>query len=215
MKKSIIICLLVIGFTQAHAQKFALGVKAGITSSTLLSSGFSGFKDLKSTSNYNGALLGVYSQVGILGFYLQPEAYLRNYNFTVNYDSLNTSLSSLSNKLYYIDVPVLFGKSFFKIFSVKAGPSFQFLLNNDGSVINPANNQTVHLDKGSFNQLVVGFQAGASIDISRISVDIRYDFGLNKIGNVAKSYSSNLQNVDFSSRASILMFTVGYKFIKL
>lgn len=215
MKKFLLLLACSVSFFTVHAQKFDFGAKVGISSTSLVSNNFSDLNSFKSMQNYNGALLGLYSQIGIAGFYIQPEMYIRNNNFKINYDSLGTSLGSVENKLYYIDVPVLFAKRFLKVIMVKGGPSFQFLLNADGNVTNPASNQPVKLDKGSFNNLLVGFQAGVSVDISRISIDLRYDLSVNNIGAVAKSYTSSLNNVDFSSRASVFMVSVGYKFIKI
>jgi hypothetical protein len=68
------------------------------------------------------------------------------------------------------------------------------------------------LEKGNYNDFVVGAQLGIGVEIWKLCFDARYDFSLNPIGNVA-AVVNNSQNVDFSSRSSMLQFTVGYKFI--
>jgi hypothetical protein len=139
--------------------------------------------------------------------FVQPEISFRNLNFTVNSNG-TTSPSSAATKLNYIDVPVLFGKKVLGVINVCAGPNFQFLVNQDLSANNASN-----LATGNYNNFVVGAQIGVGFDVWKLCFDARYDFSINSIGNAASAV--NTQNVDFSSRASMLQFTVGYKFINL
>jgi len=188
-----------------HGQGFVFGVKAGLTNTQIIGSDF---KNFEVPSSSNGFLIGTFARVSLVSFYIQPEICFRNLNFNVN-SSGGTSPSSATTKLNYIDVPVMFGKKILKIFNVSAGPNFQFLVNQDLSSSN-AN----LLEKGNYNDFVVGAQLGAGVEIWKLCFDIRYDFSINSIGNVA-SVVNNSQNVDFSSRAAMLQFTVGYKFVDL
>lgn len=202
--KNIFIVLTVLFALNANAQTFQLGIKAGLTNTQIVGADF---KNFEVPSSFNGFVVGAFSRIGIAGFYVQPELSFRNLNFTVNSNG-TTSPSSAATKLNYIDVPVLFGKKVLGIINVCAGPNFQFLVNQDLSANNASN-----LATGNYNDFVVGAQIGVGFDVWKLSFDARYDFSINSIGNAANAV--NTQNVDFSSRASMLQFTVGYKFINL
>ena len=202
--KKIFVILIVLFALNAHAQTFQLGIKAGLTNTQIIGADF---KNFEVPSSSNGILIGAFSRIGFAGMFVQPELCFRNLNFTVN-SSGTTSPSSAATKLNYIDVPVLFGKKVLGVINVCAGPNFQFLVNQDLSATNVSN-----LATGNYNDFVVGAQVGVGFDVWKLCFDARYDFSINSIGNTASAV--NTQNVDFSSRASMLQFTVGYKFINL
>jgi hypothetical protein len=202
--KKIFIVLIVLFALNANSQSFQLGLKAGLTNTQIIGSDF---KNFEVPSSSNGILIGAFSRIGFAGMFVQPEISFRNLNFTVNSNG-TTSPSSAATKLNYIDVPILFGKKVLGVINVCAGPNFQFLVNQDLSANNASN-----LATGNYNNFVVGAQVGVGFDVWKLCFDARYDFSINSIGNAASAV--NTQNVDFSSRASMLQFTVGYKFINL
>lgn len=202
--KNILVVAVLLFSLHLNAQTFQLGVKAGLTNTQIIGADF---KNFEVPSSSNGFVVGAFSRIGIAGFFLQPELSFRNLNFTVNSNG-TSSPSSAATKLNYIDVPVLFGKKVLGVINVSAGPNFQFLVNQDLSTTNAAN-----LAKGNYNNFVVGAQIGVGFDVWKLCFDARYDFSINSIGSAANAVNS--QNVDFSSRASMLQFTVGYKFINL
>lgn len=203
--KNLLLITLVIFTIKVNGQGFVLGAKAGLTNTQIIGADF---KNFEIPSSSNGFLIGGFARVSLIGFYIQPEICFRNLNFTVN-STGTTSAASSATMLNYIDIPVMFGKKILNVINVSAGPSFQFLVNKDLT----ANNINT-LEKGNYNDFVVGVQLGVGAEIWKLCFDIRYDFSINSIGNVA-SVVNNSQNVDFSSRASMLQFTVGYKFIDL
>ena len=202
--KKIFIVLIVLFALNAHSQTFQLGLKAGLTNTQIIGSDF---KNFEVPSSSNGILIGAFSRIGFAGMFVQPEISFRNLNFTFNSNG-TTSPSSAATKLNYIDVPILFGKKVLGVINVCVGPNFQFLVNQDLSANNASN-----LATGNYNNFVVGAQIGVGFDVWKLCFDARYDFSINSIGNAASAV--NTQNVDFSSRASMLQFTVGYKFINL
>lgn len=206
MNKITLLLLFLVFFSGLKAQEFVLGAKAGLTSTQVIGSDF---KSFSSPDNYNGFLVGAYTRVGLVSFFIQPEILFRNLNFSV----ANNNNSSASNNLSYIDVPVLFGKKFLKLVRVSAGPNFQFLVNKDITVSN-ASNAVDPIKGGDFKNFVLGAQAGLGVDIWKLSFDIRYDFSLTQIGEAAKLVNNN-NSVDFSTRASMFQFSIGYRFIKL
>jgi hypothetical protein len=203
--KNLMLITLVIFTIKVNGQGFVLGAKAGLTNTQIIGTDF---KNFQIPSSSNGFLIGAFARVSLIGFYIEPEISFRNLNFTVN-STGTTSAANTATMLNYIDVPVMFGKKILKFINVSAGPNFQFLVNKD---LTASNINT--LEKGNYNDFVVGAQLGIGVEIWKLCFDARYDFSLNPIGNVA-AVVNNSQNVDFSSRASMLQFTVGYKFIDL
>jgi len=201
--KNLLLITLVIFTIKVSGQGFVLGAKAGLTNTQIIGADF---KSFQIPSSSNGFLIGAFARVSLVSFYIQPEVSFRNLNFTVN-SAGTTSATNTATMLNYIDVPVMFGKKILKIFNVSAGPNFQFLVNKD---LTASNINT--LGKGNYNDFVLGVQLGVGVEIWKLCFDARYDFSINPIGNVA-TVVNNSQNVDFSSRASMLQFTVGYKFI--
>ncbi len=206
MNKITLLLLFLVCFSVSKAQEFALGAKVGLTSTQVIGSDF---KSFSSPDNYNGFLLGAYTRIGLVSFFIQPEILFRNLNFSV----ANNNNSSASNKLSYIDVPVLFGKKILKLVRVSAGPNFQFLVDKDVTISN-ASGTVDPLKEGDFKNFVLGAQAGLGVDVWKLSFDVRYDFSLTQIGAAAQ-LANNSNSVDFSTRASMLQFSIGYRFIKL
>lgn len=209
IKKILLITAFVGMYATTQAQEFVLGAKLGVTTTQVLGSDY---KNFSTPDNYNGLLLGAYTRLSFVGFFVQPEILLRNLNFNIN-NKQNGANSTAKNNLTYVDVPVLFGKKLLKLVRLSAGPNFQFLVNKDISISNAS--VVDPIKEGDFNNFVLGAQAGIGVDVWKLSFDIRYDFSLSKIGEAAKLVNTNANNTDFSSRASMLQFSVGYRFIKL
>ncbi len=209
IKKLILITAFVGMYATTQAQEFVLGAKLGVTTTQVLGSDY---KNFSTPDNYNGLLLGAYTRLSFVGFFVQPEILLRNLNFNIT-NKQNGANSTAKNNLTYVDVPVLFGKKILKLVRLSAGPNFQFLVNKDISISNASFVDPIK--EGDFNNFVLGAQAGIGVDVWKLSFDLRYDFSLSKIGEAAKLVNTNANNTDFSSRASMLQFSVGYRFIKL
>jgi hypothetical protein len=200
MKKLLSICVLVIGVYAAQAQTLDFGLKAGLNFSELSNNIPAQFN---ATNAATGFVAGAYGRVGILGFFTQPELLYsqRKGAYTSNVDG-----SAVINTLSYLDVPVLFGYKL--LFArVNIGPSFQFLMNANQEASDAAKDP--NFSKDNFNKSVVGYQAGFGVDLSRLSVDLRYDGGLNSLGK--EIVTSTGMKIDYSTRASMWQLTVGFK----
>lgn len=194
MKKSILsLALVVLLATTTMAQNISLGVKLGANISSFTSlpagatNGGSGF-------GLNG---GVFARFKIAGFYLQPEL-----TFSQRVGKLKDPLTETSITVSYLDLPVLFGRSFFGgVFRANLGPVFATALGSSVDVKTPLGNVsggTVN-DLTSFN---TGLQVGVGSDLGSITLDLRYEYMFNTI-------SSNT-----SPRFNGIHFAVGYKFLK-
>lgn len=197
MKKVIVFGVLLCLAGSIHAQKFVLGLKAGVNRGSM-STKFSGFSE---EANY-GFVAGVYSRFGILGFFAQPE-----FQFNQRRGTLTGNNSEANQTLSYIDVPLLVGKKFLKITRFYAGPNLQFLMNASQSGINDPN-----FNKSNFNNFAVGGILGCGVDILKVSVDLRYDFSITNLG---KEITVGGNKFDYSTRAGMWQLTVGYKLLDL
>jgi hypothetical protein len=203
MKKTIILTLSIFLFTigVASAQiipSFAFGVKGGLNYTSFPSNG------VFNNSNRAGYLAGVWARVGGLGFNFQPELYVTGKNVKIDAPSeLNQTENTA--KFTSIDVPLLLGG---KIGALGlggrfyGGPVFSFTVNKDQSLIEAGKDAT-HLDYKDANY---GVQVGAGIDISSLSIDLRYEGGLNKI-----PYGSG----DSHTRVSVFSLALAYKLFSL
>ncbi len=204
MKKLFLLSALTIFISTAKSQEFDLGVHAGISRSSMVQN----FADFGSANTITGFTGGLYTKFKFLGFFVMPEV-----NYTQRGGDIQNYLGQTvaSNTIHYIDVPVLAGKQFFKFFRVNAGPVFQFAMGNE-----TASSLATYTNNSSVNSFVLGLQAGAGIDIWKLSLDVRYDTGITDAAKVVVSNSSpTISSLNYSSRSSMFIFTLGYRFIKL
>ena len=200
MKKTIIltlsICLFTIGMASAQIiPSFAFGVKGGLNYTAFPSNG------IFNNSNRAGYLAGVWARVGGLGFNFQPELYLTSKNINVSAPNETENKAKFTS----LDVPLLLGG---KIGALGlggrfyGGPVFSFAVNKDQSV-GDATTKVTGLDYKSANY---GFQVGAGVDISSLSIDLRYEGGLNKI-----AYG----NDNSHTRVNLFSLALAYKLFSL
>jgi hypothetical protein len=200
MKKTIILTLSIFLFTigVASAQiipSFAFGVKGGLNYTSFPSNG------VFNNSNRAGYLAGVWARVGGLGFNFQPELYVTGKNIKI--DAPNEPENTA--KFTSIDVPLLLGG---KIGALGlggrfyGGPVFSFTVNKDQSLTDATANAT----RLNYKDANYGVQVGAGIDISSLSIDLRYEGGLNKI-----PYGSG----DSHTRISVFSLALAYKLFSL
>ncbi|HSP12698.1 MAG TPA: outer membrane beta-barrel protein [Salegentibacter sp.] len=198
MKKLIIIAVFLAG-TSLMAQETEFGIKGGLNygASGDYENVNEGAEDFRSSfeegENKTGFHVGAYSKFGILGFFLQPE---------VMYTSLTTQYESFDYKLNKIDAPVLVGANIFGPLSIKAGPSFQYILNNE-------------LEETSFeigeveNDITIGYQLGAGLNFGRLGFDLRYENAFSENTAFVETAS---ERFSLDSRPSQWILSASYSF---
>ena len=200
MKKIITLAFIAVSsIIIAQAQSLDFGVKAGLNFSELSNER----PDLYSgTSGATGFMGGVYGRVGILGFFLQPEAVFsqRKGAFTSTADQ-----TAVINTLNYVDVPVLLG---YKLVFIRGyvGPNFQFLASANQDASSTAKDP--NFSKDNYNSSTIGYQAGVGVDLMKLSLDLRY---VGNFGSLGKSVTVAGQNFDYSTRASVIQLSLGFK----
>jgi hypothetical protein len=176
MKKTIIltlsICLFSIGIASAQIiPNFSFGVKGGLNYTAFPSNG------VFNNSNRAGYLAGFWARVGGLGLNFQPELYVTGKNIKVKDDQDNENTAKFTS----IDVPLLVGGkigAFGLGGRFYGGPVFSFSVNKDQSLSSAASGAT----NLRYKDANYGVQVGAGLDLSSLSIDLRYEGGLNKIG---------------------------------
>ena len=193
MRKILFIAVLFVTYNVANAQ-VAYGVKAGFNYN---------FADVEKSSNLDsfnpenkagfnvGAFLRV--KIPILGVYVQGEPTYTKLNTGITLDGKPTTLST--NRF---DLPVLGGIKMLGLLRLYAGPVFSW---NLGSDVDLNSYKVVVEDKSS-----VGGQVGVGVELWKILLDARYEFGVGHDLSV-----SGLAD-DFTNKGSQIILGVAYKF---
>jgi hypothetical protein len=200
MKKLIILSVMSLVLAlPIKAQDLSMGVRAGFSRNSISSD----FATLSSTDAVTGLTLGAYMKFKVLGFFMMPE---------INYNQRGNDIKGFgTNTTHNIDVPVLFGKQFFKVIRLNGGPNFQFQLANSQTQLNN------YINQSKFNDFVLGLQLGVGLDVWKFSLDARYDMNLSSAGDIVYVSNDIAKTVlkQYSSRANMFIFTLGYRLFQL
>jgi len=199
MKKLIILSIM--GLVLAlpiKAQDLSMGVRAGFSRNSISSD----FATLSSTDAVTGLTLGAYMKFKVLGFFMMPE---------INYNQRGNDIKGFgTNTTHNIDVPVLFGKQFFKVIRVNGGPNFQYQFANTQTNLSNIQNNS------DFNNFVLGLQLGVGVDVWKLSLDARYDMNLSEAGSLKYINTKTNEILNHAgSRANMFIFTLGYRLFQL
>jgi len=194
MKKVILFIAIGLLFTGAASAQilpdFQFGIKAGANLSSFPASG------AYNNSDKAGYLGGIWARFGALGFNFQPELYVANKDVNVTYTEGN---STYTNKAQFtsVDLPLLLGTKMGAFgFGARfyTGPVISFAINRQQN-FGDAASAAVRLNYSDQNY---AWQFGGGLDIQKLSIDLRYEAGLNKIayGNVDTQHTRiNLFNL--------------------
>lgn len=191
MKKYLLSAALLITVCFSTQAQFSLGIKGGVNFSSINSD------NLKS-STVAGYQAGLFARIGG-GLYLQPEVYLSSSGgkFTSN-DNTYTGNVKFTN----LNVPVLLGLRFGPKnlnLRIMAGPEYISALSqsdNLSSNFNAAYNNFGNAYKNN----MLGYQAGAGVDLGALTVDLRYQGDFN-------NYNST-----YNQKQNLWALSVGFKF---
>ncbi len=193
MKKVILSLLLVFSSYYAFSQglpTFQFGVKGGLNLAKFKT------KNTFDSDNKGGYYGGIWARVGGAGIHLQPELYLsgKNSNLVTVTGQENTV------KFTSLDLPILVGTKFGAAgigLRLNTGPVFTFMLNEDQEFASAASSAF----NGKFKDATLAWQAGVGVDIGKLNIDGRYEYGLSEI-NSAAGYPTTKLN----------LFTIGVGF---
>ena len=196
-------------FTLSSAQMFNYGIKAGIGFSSLKLDDVTGINDgadvydLITGDGVMGYHVGLQTRIKIAMLVIQPELYFNAGGGTLEQVVDNGPTSVLDVKFSRIDIPLLVGVKLGPA-RISVGPTGSFVLseNTDLKEIQP--------DFELFSKAMTwGFQAGLGLDISKLSLDFRYEGSLSKLG---ESFSVGGTDFALDARPSQWIISVGFWF---
>ncbi|MFD1255374.1 porin family protein [Mucilaginibacter terrae] len=200
MKKAIyILAISLCTAASASAQfipRVEFGAKAGVNLSSFST------ENTLSSENKAGYLAGFWARVGTAGIHFQPELYFTAKN--VEFRDAATSTQNTA-KFKSIDLPLLVGTKFGMFGSgvrLNTGPLVSFAVSNDQSVGTAfANASRLRVKDQNY-----AWQFGVGLDVQKVSLDLRYELGLNKLENGPG---------DSKIRANLFNLTMAYRLFAL
>jgi hypothetical protein len=213
MKKLILILAVSFFMVQfSDAQMFQWGIKGGLGLSSLKVSDLTGLGsgadayDLVTGDKVVGYHVGLQTRIKIAMLFVQPELYFNDGGGSVQKVADNGLDGLMTVDFKRIDLPVLVG--------VKLGPA-RLGIGPVGSYVVQESVVSDITELGGddytvfTNAMTWGFQAGLGVDLSKISIDARYEGSLSKLGE-----SFNVGGVPFEldARPSQWIFSLGFWF---
>ncbi len=177
MKKRIVSLLIVVlCITAAHAQRLDFGGKIGANMTKIDGQKFSESYKL----NYQ---LGFFGEIDFTKDWgIQPELLFSQTTSKVDsgfnsvYQNAAGSLLKKDVKLNYLNIPVLLRINAGKFLTFHVGPQFSILVNDDENLLQNG--------KDAFKKGDLAGVVGAQINISKLRIYGRYNFGLANISDV-------------------------------
>jgi hypothetical protein len=201
MKKVIVLLLVflpAIFTTEKTFAQFDLGIKVGFNASKL-----SANMDTIKTGFKSGFQIGAFARIG-KKLYLQPEIYYTTQGGVFSSNKLNWKQNI---KIGSLDVPVLVG---YKLFNtdlvnvrIMAGPEASFVVNKS---IENGGTDPAPLTSGDFSSVNWSIQAGAGVDVWKLTLDVRYQVGLNNLVKEVQAYK-------FDSKNNVWVISLGFKIL--
>ena len=211
MKKTILIIAAITLVTTAHAQFFSIGLKGGISSSKAQVD--EAFSIDNSTVKYKtgnaklGWHVGLYTRIKISKLYIQPEVLFSSTGGEIEVTQDGISTPEIAEiDLNKLDVPVMVGFFLTKSVRIFVGPTFSYLISD-----NIKGTELISDIRQNYNNATIGYQAGLGFDISRLSLDLKYEGNLSKLGDsvtipgINQTFSTDLRNSQFIA-------SVGFRF---
>ncbi len=207
MKKIFLTAAAVFAISFANAQDVKYGAKAGLN----ISSATGDTQIFGDLSSKVGLQLGGFAEIKISDkFSIQPELLYSAQGAKSKYfevDGLDTYTYKDTQKLAYLNIPVMAKYYVAEGFSLEAGPQLGFLLSaeiEENETFEGETTTTSTDNKDDFNSTDFAFNLGAGYDVAEnINLGIRYSIGLSNV--LKNSGPLSVSNSNFA-------FAVGYKF---
>jgi hypothetical protein len=209
MKKLIVVLIILLtafGASEQSYAQFDLGLKIGYNASKLSTD----IDSIKSSMN-SGFHIGAFARIG-KRVHLQPEFYYTLSGATFENLGLNT-VNDWKQKVTVgtLDIPVLIGFNIIQskvlTWRIMVGPEVSFLVNSkieDVSLTGP-------IEKSDLRTTNWNLQVGTGIDVLFLTLDIRYQTGLNSLINDVTGTDGKVYPVN--SKGNFFVVSVGFKIL--
>lgn len=162
MKKLVFVCFVFCFGSMIAQSENGIGVKAGLNYNSNGEFVNDALDIKEDPSKSIGFHVGLYGKYDLGPVYVRPEAmYTRT---SSEYEDADLTISK-------IDVPLLVGIDIIGPLSVFAGPSLQYILDNEF--------EDFSLEEAN-NKFTVGAQLGVGLNFNSIGIDLRYERGLSE-----------------------------------
>ncbi|MBN1414460.1 MAG: PorT family protein [Bacteroidales bacterium] len=200
MKHLTLSIVIMVIFSTTAISQMHLGIRGGIYSTWVTADKVEiGTKDVDFSNKSNlGFHVGIVAEYKTSRVFIQPELLYSSVRCDINIDPSEEGLTEL--ELKKIDLPVMVG---FKIgaFKFQAGPMASVLI-KDKSFFKDITNSDLRLNSTTF-----GFQAGVGVDVSRLTLDLKYERMLSRLDDDITNTNDN-----FNARLNQLVFSIGLFF---
>ena len=174
----ILVLLFTSFFSNAQESNLKFGVKGGVNFSNLSKDNAEDNKML------TGVNLGLFAKLPITNsIAIQPEIYFTTKGSKLTYN--NVFVDGTANfDLNYIEVPILLVLNVTDNFNVHIGPYASYLVSSKVKNVSDISfyNFESNINSDDFNKFDTGIAAGVGIDMRALSIGLRYNFGLIKVG---------------------------------
>jgi len=199
MKKLMFIAVFLFSSIGLMAQEADFGIKGGFnygaTGDLERESATSDLKSIMDGQEKSGYHLGLFSRFQIVGVFVQPE---------IIFTRLNTEYENFDYKIDKVDAPILLGVNVIGPLNIKAGPSFQYIINNE---LEDTTLKISDVEK----DITVGYQVGAGINLGRLGFDVRYEGAFTE-NNAFGATETAEENFTIDSRPSQWILSLSYAF---
>ena len=214
MKRIILIALLIIPLSMVLNAQIKFGIKAGITSTSIKVDDIIAIDDasdieelaIEGLGSRIGLQGGVFSRITIAKLFIQPELLFTSTSGEIEITELLED-GSIENKIKdqefkQIDIPIMIG---YKVgpLRLQAGPIASIVIDSQSALLDYDNYEE------EFNGATWGYQVGIGLDIKKITIDIKYEGNLSKLGD---GVTIGGETQEFDSRNSQFVFTLGFFF---
>lgn len=202
MKKKIIAGIIIsLLFVSGSYAQIRFGIRGGVNSSTFKANevinNTDGFKITYPKDTRLGFHFGLISQIKLFNVFIQPEMLLTTNKNSVSVEDLNAGTTKILDQTFNkLDIPILAGMKFGPA-KIELGPVASFLLKNKTDLLESATYKEI------YNKATFGYQAGVGLEVSKLTVDFKYEGNLSKLGS-----SVEIGGHTFSSDSRIHQFIV-------
>jgi len=199
MKKVLLMVLVLVTTSMVAQAQFALGLKAGVSSSKVDINDLKGsYTQIQEKDAITGYHVGAFTRLKIAGLLFQPEAILSSSGGKVEVTDTGSGTEVQTTekfKFSRLDVPLLVGFSILNVARIQAGPVASVLMEGKFA------DQDL---KNSLNKADWGYQAGIGFDFGNLTTDLRYE-------NIKRDYTQGNNSFGIGNQQVIL--SVGFKII--
>jgi len=206
MKRMILISSLAIIFVNLSAQ-IDFGIKGGLNISNVKASEVltDDYRINPAASGNLGYHVGGFLRASLVGIFIQPELYFSSISSEYKVEDISgagTAQQLVKQKIGRMDIPVLVGAKL-GTFRLGLGPVGSIIISDQSDLTDITGYETT-LKSATF-----GYQLGAGADIWKISIDLRYEGNLTKLGD---HIDIGGQTVNFDSRVRQIIISLGISF---